>query len=115
MGKGANEPGTDTHASTLNDVYDAESTDDKHPTSNGYIHVDETEEHKSHDIDVRELSQSHKEALERQRQRRERKPLLYCKLITRWPLQSFCKYSFTIHIGHNLFTSVMMIVIYVAF
>ncbi|KAL4238405.1 hypothetical protein ACF0H5_003114 [Mactra antiquata] len=31
----------------------------------------------------------HQQALDRQKSRREREPLLYCKLVTRWPLQSF--------------------------
>lgn len=31
------------------------------------------------------------EALERQRRRREQEPLLYCKLVTKWPVKAFCE------------------------
>lgn len=37
------------------------------------------------------VSEDHAQALLRLKERREREPLLYCKIVTRWPLQSFCK------------------------
>ena len=33
----------------------------------------------------------HKLALEKQKERRERPPLFYCRVVTKWPLQAFCK------------------------
>ncbi|XP_045187392.2 uncharacterized protein LOC123545146 [Mercenaria mercenaria] len=35
------------------------------------------------------VSADHAEALKRLKERREREPLFYCKIVTRWPLQSF--------------------------
>lgn len=85
MGKGSNEPVTDTHTGTLNDVYDAENPEQIYSKANGSLHAEKVHE----EVDIRELSPDHKIALEKQRQRREKEPLLYCKLITKWPLQSF--------------------------
>lgn len=36
-----------------------------------------------------EIPRDHAEALQRQKERRDREPLLFCKLITRWPVKSF--------------------------
>lgn len=90
MGKGANEPVPDSHPTNLTDVYDAEAPEYKCSKTNGYnTQTEEVKEEAGSEPDIRVLSPDHQEALEKQRQRREREPLLYCKLITRWPLQSF--------------------------
>ena len=92
MGKGANEPVTDSQPTKINDVYDAEAPQHKYSKANGLASQSQQAiEDSESESDVRVLSSDHQEALEKQRQRREREPLLYCKLITRWPLQSFCK------------------------
>ena len=93
MCKGANEPVIDSQPTTLTDVYDAEAPQQKYHKTNGFVSqlepvvITDSES----ESDVRVLSPDHQEGLEKQRERREREPLLYCKLITRWPLQSFCK------------------------
>ena len=93
MSKGANEPVIDSQLTTLTDVYDAEAPQQKYPKSNGFVSqlepvvITDSES----ESDVRVLSPDHQEDLQKQRERREREPLLYCKLIKRWPLQSFCK------------------------
>ena len=98
MGKGANEPVPDSHPTNLTDVYDAEAPEYKCSKTNGYnTQTEEVKEEAGSEPDIRVLSPDHQEALEKQRQRREREPLLYCKLITRWPLQSFCKMITCIH------------------
>lgn len=92
MGKGANEPVTDTHPNNLTDVFDAEAPEQAYSKTREYTtHVGKgiRETDSESDTDVRVLSPDHQLALEKQRQRREREPLLYCKLITRWPVQSF--------------------------
>jgi hypothetical protein len=38
-----------------------------------------------------QISEDHAQALERLKARREREPFFYCKIITKWPLKSFCK------------------------
>ena len=94
MGKGANEPVTDTHPNNLTDVFDAEAPEQAYSKTREYTtHVGKgiRETDSESDTDVRVLSPDHQLALEKQRQRREREPLLYCKLITRWPVQSFRK------------------------
>ena len=108
MGKGANEPVTDSQPTNLTDVYDAEAPQQKYSKSNGFTSQSEPVVMDSEsESDVRVLSPDHQEALEKQRERREREPLLYCKIITRWPLQSFCKLiSFIYHIRLTLDHSV---------
>jgi hypothetical protein len=44
--------------------------------------------------DEEPMSADHAQALQRLKDRREREPLFYCKIVTRWPLQSFCKLLF---------------------
>ena len=89
MGKGANEPVTDTHRQTEDD---AEPPKYEHSKPGGYVHIDEFTQQNGSEPGEQALSEDHKLALEKQKKRRERKPLLYCKIITRWPLQSFCKF-----------------------
>ena len=40
------------------------------------------------------MNADHAQALERLKERREREPLFFCKIVTRWPLQSFCKFNY---------------------
>jgi len=40
--------------------------------------------------DTPAANSDHAQALQKQQERREREPLFYCKLVTKWPLQSFC-------------------------
>ena len=85
---------SDMDPSSLTDVYDAEEPEHVYTKTNGQIpHVNTAVRKASSEsiTDVRVLSPDHMLALEKQRQRRDREPLLYCKLITRWPVQSFRK------------------------
>ena len=102
MSKRTEEPVSDSDPTNIIDVYDAESPE------NAFTAADDVTTHVNTFVrkdsalsanDVRVLSPDHFVAKEKQRQRREKEPLLYCKLITRWPVQSFCKLQCRISIS----------------
>lgn len=46
-------------------------------------------------IESENINANHVQTLKTLKERRDQQePFLYCKIITRWPLQSFCKYTF---------------------
>ena len=86
MGKGTNEPGEDTLGQTVHDV---EGQTSKHTNTNDPL--DGIIQKQIPGGGELALLEDQKLTLEKQKKRRERPPLLYCKLVTKWPLQTFRK------------------------
>lgn len=84
MGKGENE---DTAVNNSR-ILGTSMTFEKSRVSDNKVRPKEMVDHENIQMDS---NHDHQQALEKQKNRREREPLLYCKLVTKWPLQSFCK------------------------
>ena len=87
MGKGTNEPVKDTHGQTVHDVEGPTSKQPNMKEPSDGIVLEQVP-----DPGELALLDDHKLALEKQKKRRERPPLFYCRVVTKWPLQTFRKF-----------------------